>query len=247
MRNGPIARRRSARHRSTPGRREGESIIGRPAVLKLVLTSTGRPVRARTDRAAGHERLLACGRRSGPGPCRRRARPPGCDRAIRRGHGGRTACTGSASRRRRSRRPLGRDEGGDRTELLAPLDVVEAVSISSVGRAGQQAAVPEARGPYSLRPWNHPTTPSAARTAAPHRRCRRLAGGRPRRRQVAGDVVVAPASPERGRVHRRRPLDRTAGSRAARRRAPCRHRRPPAAPTRPRRDPPRPDGRWRRS
>ena len=114
-------------------------------------------------RASARPAARRPGRRSAPGRCRRRARPPGCGRAT----AGATSCTnsmygeGSGPRAKISRRALGQHHRRDRPELLAALDVVEPLEVLArdPGWASRERW-PSARGPYSLRPWNQATMPS---------------------------------------------------------------------------------------
>ena len=213
--NGPDARAgRPGRSRSTPARRAGLSTIGRPAVLRLVLTTTGRPVRSLERRpASGRPAARSPGRRSGPGRCRRRGRRPGC----RSRHAG--ADVVHEQHVRAGQRAAAEDLGGalgqhhrrDRPELLAALDVVEPLEVlrpAGVRRAASGAPAPAGRtrcGPGT------------------RRRCRWRPG---RSATVVGDVggpVVAARravrSPPRARrrVHPR-PRSRAGQRRAARRR-----------------------------
>ena len=141
-RNGPIASTSTGvepKHSSASRR---SSTIGRPAVLRLVLTSTGRPVRC--SKAASRAASSGCVRRvdrldAGGAVHVHDGRDPVAPvRARRRA---RTACTGwESARGRRSRRPAPASTiGRDRPELLPALDVVEPVQVGRAGPGGPAA------------------------------------------------------------------------------------------------------------
>ena len=219
--------------RSTPARRAGSSTIGRPAVLRLVLTTTGSPVR-----------------RSKPSSIRRTSGSvAGVDRLDPRGavdvHHGRDAVAplrrhvvheqhvglGTGPRAKISPARSTQHHGRHRPELLAALDVVEPLQVRRRPGVGQQRAVAErawAELAAALEPGHdrvvgqavgdllgdvgRPLVGHPARSAAPPRSRRRTSRGPGRR----------PASA--------RSAPRRAARRAARAPSAVPASRPPAAP-----------------
>ena len=115
----------------------------------------------------GEQRLGGGGRPSAPGPCRRRAPPPGSGRATPAAHRGRTACKDSgAGPSKISAARSASTIGATGRNCSRPLTSLSRSTLSGVAGVGQQGPVPERPGPYSLRPENQATTPSAARTSA---------------------------------------------------------------------------------
>ena len=64
------------------------------------------------------------------------------------------------------RRPVGEHHRRHGAELLAALDGVHPAQVLGPAGVAEQAAVAERPGPYSLRPWNQPTTAPSAKAAA---------------------------------------------------------------------------------
>ena len=176
--NGPIASRSTGAEPKHSSASRGSSTIGRPAVLRRVLTTTGTPVRA--SNALEHRAPPAArrrGRRSGCARCRRRARRPGCGRAS----SVRTSCTNSmyglgSGPAKISARALGEHHRRDRPELLAALDVVEPLEVLAPA-AGRRAAS-GARAPAGRTRCGPGTRRRRRRRPAPRRPRRRRRRGR---------------------------------------------------------------------
>ena len=205
------------------------STIGRPAVLRLVLTSTGRPVRcSKAVSRAAVERLRPRVDRLHPGRAvhvhhGRDPLPPGRGHVVHEQH----VRAGQRSAGEDVRGPPGQHHGRDRPELLPALDVVEPVEVGPPARVSQQRPVPEGAGPVlaaALEPGHHPVAGQHFGHGAGQ--VRRPFEGHPGGAQRGLDLGVGEAPAEAGVGHRpgrlalvRRDLQRRA-QRGARRHRP---------------------------
>ena len=147
----------------------GLSTIGRPAVLRLVLTTTGMSVsslercqQARRQGVVGGVDGLDPGRAVHVGDSLQPLLPGGGDvvheEHVRAGDGSASEDLG---------RPVGQHHRRHWPELLASLDVVEPLGVVPRGPGWASSdRWPSARGPYSARPWNQATIPSSAMISA---------------------------------------------------------------------------------
>ena len=168
-RNGPIASASTGAEPKHSSASRGSSTIGRPAVLSEVLTTTGTPVRAsKRLEHARDQRLLVAIDGLDRARCRRRGRPPECDRAT----PGATPWVKSMYGRRHrpvakiSARPLGSTIGATGRNCSRPLMSLSCSRFSARRGSASRERWPSARGPNSERPWNQATTPSSARISA---------------------------------------------------------------------------------
>ena len=193
----------------------GLSTIGRPAVLRLVLTTTGVPVSSpKAGQQPGRSADRRPGRRSGPGPCGRRGSPPAAAHAT----AGATSWTksmyglGSGPRPKISPARSSRTMGATGRNCSRPLMSFSRSTLSAWPGMGEQGTVTQSPRPVLGR---DPGT-------RPRRRCRRSPRPRPRRRHRALvadagraqrllDLLVAPAPAQRGVVHRSDPVPELGG------------------------------------
>src|SRR5215218_8596907 len=166
-RNGPRARTSTGADPKHSRASRGSSTIGRPAVLRLVLTTTGTPVRRSTPSSSratsGSSSRSTVWMRALPSTwttAGMRSRQAGRTRWVNSMYGlGSGPSNSSAARSASTIGATGRN-------CSRPLTSLSRSRLAALVALASRLRWRSARAPYSERPWNQATTPSAASTSA---------------------------------------------------------------------------------